>query len=76
MSDRCHARRGILFGRCKKEELHAGDHDNGKETWPRTGIDLEIYTRALSYIEERHAETERRQRLARQYEERERRGEH
>lgn len=30
---RCKEKDG-LFGRCKLEHLHPGDHDNGKKTWP------------------------------------------
>lgn len=50
--DRCEERRGLFSGRCTLEKLHAGDHDDGKTTWPRIGADLEIYLLTLEKIEE------------------------
>src|SRR6266496_2552971 len=64
---RCDGKRGI-FGRCTKEQTHPGDHDNGKSTWPRVGMDLEIYLRTLSYLEEMNAEERRLQGLAERHE--------
>ena len=46
----CAWRKGFL-GYCKKDSMHPGDHDNGKETWPRTGSDLEGYQDHL-YVQE------------------------
>jgi hypothetical protein len=43
---RCDARNGFL-GRCRKEHLHPGDHDNGRRAWPRVGSELHIYQLAL-----------------------------
>src|ERR1022692_3714405 len=56
----CDKKKG-LFGRRKKDSnLHPGDHDNGKTTWPRTGSDLHIYELAL--VEFERLQIERRQR--------------
>ena len=39
---RCEGRNG-LFSRCRLEELHPGDHDNGRRTWARAASELHIY---------------------------------
>jgi hypothetical protein len=67
VAERCSEKRGLL-GRCKLESLHAGDHDNGKMTWPRQGADLEIYLHALDYIDRQRKERARLQGLADQHE--------
>ena len=56
--NRCDERSG-LFGRCQKEGLHPGDHDNGKKTWPRQGADLHVYQLALAELERVRAEQKR-----------------
>jgi hypothetical protein len=48
---RCDQRKGFL-GYCKKDRMHPGDHDNGKETWPRTGSDQKNYQEHLYVMEE------------------------
>lgn len=55
---RCDQKKG-LFGYCKKESLHTGDHDNGKTTWPRVGSDLRIYQKALAVADQLRAEQQR-----------------
>jgi hypothetical protein len=64
---RCEEKRGLL-GRCKLETMHAGEHDNGKTTWPRIGADLEIHLRALSHLEEMKKERARLQDLSDRHE--------
>jgi hypothetical protein len=71
--DRCRESKGLVFGRCTLENVHAGDHDNGKTTWPRTGADLEIYLRTLEKIEEINQRNAYLQGLAEQHEQRGRR---
>lgn len=63
----CGQKKG-LFGYCKKESVHPGDHDNGKVTWPRVGSDLQIYLGALSRIEEMRIEQRRLADLAARHE--------
>jgi hypothetical protein len=48
--------------------MHAGEHDNGKTTWPRTGGDLEIHLMALSKLEEMKKERARLQDLSDRHE--------
>jgi hypothetical protein len=55
--DRCDGKRGLL-SRCKLEKLHAGDHDDGKGTWPRTGNDLQLYLLTLKKLDEMKKERE------------------
>lgn len=57
-SDGCGQKKGF-FRYCVKGSLHPGDHDNGKVTWPRIGLDLEIYLLALAKKEEYLAEHRR-----------------
>ena len=64
---RCDQKKG-LFGRCTRESVHPGDHDNGKVTWPRTGSDLQIYQIALAEIERRRAEQRRLRELVERHE--------
>jgi hypothetical protein len=70
--NRCDQRRGI-FGRCRLEMLHPGDHDDGKGTWPRTGIDLDIYLEAMAIVERERQQREYRQRLLHEDDEKRRR---
>ena len=67
MASRCDEKQG-LFGRCKQESLHAGDHDNGKTRWPRRGADLEIYLGALSILDQQQKERARLEELADRHE--------
>lgn len=64
---RCDQKKGLL-GYCKKEMLHPGDHDNGKTTWPRTGMDQRIYLKALAVSEGLRAEQRRLEELAERHE--------
>lgn len=76
---RCGQRKGFL-GYCKKDTMHPGDHDNGKERWPRTGSDQENYQEHLYVMEEiqlkmdaaRKAEKERLMKLVESADRRER----
>ena len=68
----CNQRKGPL-GRCRKEILHPGDHDNGSTTWPRTGQDLSIYQGAVAKLELEEEERLQRQELVNRYEARQRR---
>lgn len=54
----CDQKKGLL-GRCRKAMMHPGDHDNGKVTWPRAGLDLRIYQKALAVKEQMVAEQRR-----------------
>ena len=63
----CDQKKGLL-GKCRKEMLHPGDHDNGKTTWPRIGSDLRIYQIALSESERLRAEHRRLQELTERHE--------
>ena len=65
--DRCDGRSG-LFGRCHKQSLHPGDHDNGKKTWPRLGSDLQIYRLALAELDRLRAEQRRLAAIAQRHE--------
>jgi hypothetical protein len=64
---RCDQKKG-LFGRCTRESLHPGDHDNGKVTWPRMGGDLMVYQYALQELERRRAQQRQLQELAERHE--------
>jgi hypothetical protein len=66
----CGQKKG-LFGYCKRESLHPGDHDNGKTTWPRTGSDLRIYQLALAEVERLRAEQLRLEEIAKRHEQKE-----
>ncbi len=46
-----HEQKKGLFGYCKRESLHVGDHDNGKTTWPPPGSDLRVHQSALPEVE-------------------------
>ena len=52
------------FTPCSREKLHSGDHDNGEETWPREGYDLQLYYATLKELERRRAEQRRLDELA------------
>ena len=41
-----HGQKKGLFGYCKRESFHVGDHDNDKTTWPPPGSDLAVHQSA------------------------------
>jgi hypothetical protein len=55
---KCRQKKG-LFGYCRKESMHPGDHDNGRTTWPRVGSDLRIYRLATTEVDRLRAERRR-----------------